>query len=78
MTHTEIESIMSRAGNLDFSEMDFEDQLRYLAAATQFAKNIKPLVDKYAAPERTSAYASNVLADILQRIANEGIRDEDD
>lgn len=48
MTAGEIETIINAASEIDFTQMDWKDHLIYMAAMSEMAEKIKPLVVKYA------------------------------
>lgn len=47
MTPTEIDNALKALSKLDIAQLDMGDQIIYLAALTEFAEKIKPIVLKY-------------------------------
>lgn len=56
MTAKETQEVMDAISKLDITQMDWKDQLLYMAAMSEAAERIKPLVVKYAnrLPEKST------------------------
>lgn len=48
MTVRETQEVMEAIGKIDIAAMDWQDQLIYMAAMSEMAERVKPLVVKYA------------------------------
>lgn len=67
-----INSTMRKLQKMDVSKMEFEDQLRYMICVTEFAKKMKPVLDKYVQDDNDSDKdVADFIAKLMESIANE-------
>ena len=75
MTLERMCDIVKLSGELNVKQMDFQDQLLYMAAFSEFAKRVEPLVTKYLCEggERGRLYE---VMQMLREIGEQKAREE--
>lgn len=79
MAPEDFNETLQRFVNLDYTKVDFEDQLEMFVALTKFIATVKPIVDKYSKDpeaEKVEESVEDLIQKFFEEISKGGSADE--